>query len=148
MINYLEKGRGLHKAIAEAGQSLYRIDSNWVSSDDVAVQAIIDTFDPLPKAKAAAIAEIAQFASALIDKNVNPIKARRIQADATLASSKKANGKPLSAAGVGMLNRFETVMVYPQAIFAQYDIEEARIIAETNWQSMDEAGAKARLEAI
>lgn len=148
MINYVEKGRGLHKAITDAGQWLYRLDGNWVSSDDVAVQAIIDTFDPLPDAKAAAIKEIGQYASDLIDKNVNHIKAKRIQADATYASSKKSNGKPLSTAEVAMLNRFDAAMVYQQSIFAQYDIEEARIIAETNWQSMDEAGAKARLEAI
>ena len=46
MINYTEKGIGLHKAIQEAGHSLSQVDGEWVSSDDDAVQAIIDSFDP------------------------------------------------------------------------------------------------------
>ena len=53
MIAYTEKGPGLHSAIAAAGHWLAEQDGVWVSSDDVAVQAIIDSFDPLPEAKAA-----------------------------------------------------------------------------------------------
>lgn len=53
MIAYAEKGRGLHDAIAAAGHWLIEQDGVWVSSDDQAVQAIIDSFDPLPEAKAA-----------------------------------------------------------------------------------------------
>lgn len=155
MIEYVEKGGKLHTVIGNAGYRLkdntndeaFDLIGNQSAAIDSAVQAIINNYDPLPDAKASAITEIAQYASDLIDNSINPIKAKRIQADATLASSKKANGKPLSTAEVGMLDRFETAMFYPQAIFAQYDIEEARIIAATDWQAMDETGAKARLEA-
>lgn len=45
MINYTEKGEGLHRAIADAGHWLYRKDGVWLASDDAAVQAIIDGFD-------------------------------------------------------------------------------------------------------
>lgn len=45
MINYTEKGIGLHDAVAAAGHWLAQVDGVWVSSDDVAVQAIIDAFD-------------------------------------------------------------------------------------------------------
>lgn len=44
MILYIEKGIGMHDAIREAGFSLYEKDGVWVSSDDVAVQAIIDAY--------------------------------------------------------------------------------------------------------
>ena len=53
MINYIEKGQGLHSAITEAGHWLMQVDGQWESSDDVAVQAIIDSYDPLPKVQQA-----------------------------------------------------------------------------------------------
>jgi hypothetical protein len=51
MINYVEKGEGLHNAIKSAGHSLRQEfpSGEWVSSDDVAVQAIIDSYDPFPE---------------------------------------------------------------------------------------------------
>lgn len=51
-INYIEKGSGLHAAISAAGHRLVQADGEWVSSDDAAVQAIIDAYDPLPEARA------------------------------------------------------------------------------------------------
>jgi hypothetical protein len=45
-INYIEKGFGLHEAIKEAGHTLVQRDGVWISSNDEAVQAIIDAFDP------------------------------------------------------------------------------------------------------
>ena len=47
-INYTEKGIGLHASIRDAGYSLENVDGVWVSSNDIAVQAIIDSFNPLP----------------------------------------------------------------------------------------------------
>lgn len=52
-ITYIEKGPGLHDAIAAAGHKLIEVDGVWVASDEAAVQAIIDSFDPLPAAKLA-----------------------------------------------------------------------------------------------
>ena len=49
MITYIEKGSGLHEAIAAAGFRLAEVDGNWEADDDKAVQAIIDAYaDPLP----------------------------------------------------------------------------------------------------
>jgi len=49
MIAYIEKGYGLHEAIAAAGLRLSQVDGVWEASDDKAVQAIIDAYaDPLP----------------------------------------------------------------------------------------------------
>ena len=51
-INYVEKGQGLHDAIATAGHWLKQQSNGiWVSSNDVAVQAIIDNY-PLDNCKA------------------------------------------------------------------------------------------------
>lgn len=62
-ITYTEKGIWLHEAINEAGHSLSQVDGVWQSSDDVAVQAIIDSFDPLPHAKAEKIKQIKEEAA-------------------------------------------------------------------------------------
>ena len=47
-INYIEKGKYLHQAIGEAGYTLIQIDGVLFSDNDDAVQAIIDSFNPLP----------------------------------------------------------------------------------------------------
>lgn len=52
MIRYTEKGRWLHDAIRRAGHRLWEENGEWKSTDDTAVQAIIDGFDPLPEYKA------------------------------------------------------------------------------------------------
>jgi len=44
MIDYIEKGAGLHRAVADAGHWLEQRDGVWISSDDTAVQAIIDGY--------------------------------------------------------------------------------------------------------
>lgn len=58
MINYVEKGRYMHRHIRAAGHTIVNENGFWVTSDDVAVQALIDTFDPLPDAKADAIERV------------------------------------------------------------------------------------------
>lgn len=57
-INYTEKGDGLHRAIAAAGHKLRQVNQVWRSSNDAAVQAIIDSYDPLPDYKSTKIAAI------------------------------------------------------------------------------------------
>ena len=44
MIAYTEKGEGLHRVISEAGYWLRQVDRVWTSSDDAAVQNIIDLY--------------------------------------------------------------------------------------------------------
>jgi hypothetical protein len=58
MITYIEKGIGLHTAIREAGYLLSQIDGIWQSSNDTAVQLIIDNYDPLILAKTNAIRRV------------------------------------------------------------------------------------------
>ena len=58
MINYTEKGAGLHEAVRKAGYSLREENGVWVSDNDSAVQAIIDAYDPIPLVKIAKWEEI------------------------------------------------------------------------------------------
>lgn len=49
MINYTEKGTGLHTAIVEAGLDLWEHDGVWVTSHDPeVVQAFVDAYQPDP----------------------------------------------------------------------------------------------------
>lgn len=59
MINYTEKGAGLHDAITAAGHVLREENGVWVSSDDAAVQAIIDAYDPVAVQREALRAAVA-----------------------------------------------------------------------------------------
>jgi hypothetical protein len=52
MISYNEKGSGLHEAIRKAGHWLREENGVWISSNDTAVQAIIDGYDPLVNMRA------------------------------------------------------------------------------------------------
>lgn len=58
MIEYIEKGQGLHSAIKKAGHHLYQENGIWKSTNDVEVQKIIDSYDPLPELRQAKWKEI------------------------------------------------------------------------------------------
>jgi len=64
MINYTNKGIWLHNAIGNAGYRIINRDGIWITSNDAAVQAIIDSFDPLPYAKAEATEAIKEASAA------------------------------------------------------------------------------------
>ena len=62
MINYIEKGIGLHDAVAAAGlRGIVHRDNVAEAIDpaeETAIQAIIDSYDPLPYAKREKIKEL------------------------------------------------------------------------------------------
>lgn len=68
-ITYTEKGYGLHEAIQGAGHWLAEHDGTWISSDDVAVQAIIDGYT-LDQAKEGMREQIEAYAKVLRDSVV------------------------------------------------------------------------------
>jgi len=70
MISYIEKGIGLHEEIARQGHRLENRDGTWISDNDAAVQAIIDSYDPLPYEK--------QQAHSAIDEAAGRARARYI----------------------------------------------------------------------
>ena len=78
MINYIEKGIGLHDALQAAGIKLVERDGVWISSDDVGAQAIIDSFDPVPyeqeMAKARLVIQFDEATKALQDSFPEAVK--------------------------------------------------------------------------
>lgn len=67
MINYIEKGEGLHAAIVAAGHTLYERDGTWITDDPVAVQRIIDEYRPdVPSAVTARQARLALLGAGLL----------------------------------------------------------------------------------
>ena len=67
MIQYTEKGAGLHERIARAGHSLRQQDGQWIASDTAAVQAIIDAYS-VADAAAYRSAEVERIAKAKRDQ--------------------------------------------------------------------------------
>ena len=74
MINYTEKGASLHSKITRLGKLLSEENGVWVSSDDVAVQSIIDGYT-LAESQAYKCAEVSDKAKQLRDKAVRSISA-------------------------------------------------------------------------
>ena len=64
VIQYVEKGAGLHDRVAAAGYRLWQRDGVWVADDDAAVQGIIDGYT-LDDCRAEVIARIDSHAAAL-----------------------------------------------------------------------------------
>lgn len=83
MINYIEKGPGLHEAIAAAGYSLYELNGSWVCSNEAAVQKIIDEYDPRPEL----VEKIKQAATQAIDTAYPLYKQLNLQADNSYAQN-------------------------------------------------------------
>jgi len=123
MINYIEKGIYLHDYISELGYSLIENDGVWESSDDIAVQNIIDTFDPLPYAIAEA-KNIIKDASAK-----HRLKFVTAAAGKDAEYTYKANEADLYIAdgtiGVFMQGRIDATQETPAAIAASWAAKSA-----------------------
>lgn len=167
MINYTEKGRWLHKSIAAAGHNLIQRDGVWVSDDDIAVQSIIDTFDPLPFAKSDALSRVKQaaadkyaiYASSAPGKDA--VYATK-QAEAVAHYNGGANDGPVGAymqARINLTGETATAIsaewraksaawnALAAAIDAIQDHYSAQINAATDWTAVD-AIASAAVSAI
>jgi hypothetical protein len=70
MINYTEKGTGLHDAISRAGHWLEQRDGAWIADDEAAVQEIIDAYT-LDDARAARCAEVIAKATDLFNQAIS-----------------------------------------------------------------------------
>jgi hypothetical protein len=70
MITYIEKGIWMHDAVRAAGFRLWNDNGVWQSDNDTAVQAIINSFNPLSFAQQEAIASINAAVQAKLAKVV------------------------------------------------------------------------------
>lgn len=103
-IQYTERGPGLHTAIAAAGHSLRQVDGVWVSSDDAAVQAIIDAY-PLGACQAEIVAAIDAHAAALRDQvvaGISPAEMASWGIKRAEAQAYHASGNPDDAPMLGI----------------------------------------------
>jgi len=133
MINYIEYGIRFHDFIKESGHSLIQKDGEWISSDDVAVQALIDNYDPLSEAKTDAKQRVTLHASQLVADIypfINPEKEEAVglyhfTTDLYL-SIKSASRNALS----GRLLEFK-------GIYDTAQVKIAEVNAMTDWQLVD-----------
>lgn len=94
MINYTEKGIGLHERIAAAGHRLEQVDNAWAADDEAAVQAIIDAY-PLSATQDEVCQRIEDYAAALRGKFVAGIS----PAEMSSWSIKRAEAQAYAATG-------------------------------------------------
>lgn len=121
MINYIEKGNGLHESLIAAGVSLEDKNGTWVSNNEALAQSIIDSYDPLPYERTQTKSRIIKEASkrvAEIYPFINPEKEEAIGLyefaidlyQATIAAARE----PLS----GRLLQFKVIHDKAQAAIA------------------------------
>jgi hypothetical protein len=138
MITYTEKGAGLHEAISRAGHWLMQKDGVWVSSNDTAVQAIIDGYS-VQDAKTYAITEVLKKAKGLRDAVVASVSVGEMASwsiKAAEAAKYRATG---DAAQCPMLNIEATARnITLEALVTKVEGNSARLSAiEANIGGVD-----------
>jgi Concanavalin A-like lectin/glucanases superfamily/Pectinesterase len=92
MINYTEKGYGMHQAVEAAGYILYQLDGVWYSDDDVAVQAIIDAYVENPAIEEEIATEGSAVLSPVLSAQLSQHPARLLEVDCSRIDDYEANG--------------------------------------------------------
>lgn len=98
-ITYTEKGAGLHQVIVAAGHGLREENGKWVSSNDAAVQALIDSYS-LADAQDYVCAQISNRARDLRDKKLkgySPFEVAAWSIKSAEAMKAAESGKALDA---------------------------------------------------
>lgn len=152
MITYTEKGNGLHTEIRAAGHWLEQRDGVWVSSDDAAVQAIIDGYT-LSQAKAEKRREVSALARTKYDAVTAGISAAEMAGWPILLSEAvayRAGSTTHPALDAEASIRGITLEALVQKIennAAQFQAARAAI-AGTDGKKRDEIDALASFEAV
>lgn len=128
MINYLEKGHGLHEAIAAAGHRLVQRDGVWIADDEAAVQAIIDAY-PASSTAAPVIVEIKTRAREIILGLYPDWKQANMTARSVELTEKLASGVALTAGEQVELDAMKGVWAWIKTIRQASDEREAAINA-------------------
>jgi hypothetical protein len=153
MINYVEKGTELHQAIRQVGYWLKEENGIWISSDDVAVQQIIDSFNPIPSRQDAKWEEIKterdrrQVLGVVIGtKKFHSDPASRIQQLGLVLMGanipvnlqwKTMDGSFVSMTPTLAEQIFSATASSDQAIFAAAEVHKANMMASANPQTYD-----------
>ena len=70
MINYIEKGLGLHKELEKDGIYVWHVNGVAYSNNDTEAQIIIDAYDPLPIQKTEKKAELVRDSEDLLNQAI------------------------------------------------------------------------------
>ena len=150
MINYIEKGHWLHTEVWSQGYNFSQKGKVWVSSNDTAVQVIIDAFDPLPHAQSAAIdlvkeasaskrlEYVTQAAGKDAEYKTKEAEAKQFDSDATVGVFMQARINLTSESASTVATEWNAKSVAWQSIGAQIaaleDKASADINAELDWE--------------
>jgi hypothetical protein len=151
MITYIEKGYGLQLAITQAGHWLHRENGVWVSDNDVAVQAIINGYNPLPYEQQVAISQInaavqaklAKVVSAYPDLEVSTWPQQMAEAEAFTANASAstpmlsaiaaASGQTVASLASTVLGKAAAYTVASGTPVGQRQLYTAQVMAATDW---------------
>ena len=154
MITYIDKGVGMQKAIHQAGYYLMNKNGVWVSSNDVAVQAIINTYNPLPYEQQVAITKINAAIQAQLAKIVAGYPGHEVStwpqqvsesvaytanpASPTpmLSSIAVASGQPVSAIASNVLSKAAAYAALSGSLVGMRITLSATIYAATDWKTI------------
>lgn len=134
-IRYIEKGPGLHHEIGRQEYNLERRDGVWVSDNDAAVQAIIDSYDPLPPYRAEKIEEIKKEANRRILQIAPEWKQRNILARMTELVDARS-GRALTDSEQTEMDSAKSLWADIQNVRQASDDIEAEIVAMTDWTAV------------
>lgn len=154
MINWIEKGYGLIEEIKAQGHTIKMVNNEWVTSNDEAVQAIIDSYDPLPRAKQEArqrIIKQCQDAAAVMENAYPEIEKRtftRQEAEARAYVADNSAATPIlsaiaSARGLTVGELANRVIAHSDlftaqaaALIALRQAKEDQIDNSTDWREV------------
>ena len=128
MIQYIEKGAGLHEAIAAAGHRLQQRDGVWIADDEAAVQTIIDSY-PASATAAPVIAEIKMHAREIILARYPEWKQANMTARSVELTEKLASGTALTVDEQGEIAAMKNVWAWIKTIRTASNEREAAINA-------------------
>ncbi len=126
MIAYIEKGCGLHEAVASAGHWLRKVDGQWVASDEAAVQAIIDAY-PASSTAAPVIVEIKMRAREIILARYPEWKQANMTARSVELTEKLATGIALTDTEQAELAAMKAVWSWIKTVRTASDTHEAAL---------------------
>jgi hypothetical protein len=151
MITYTEKGYGLQLAVTQAGHWLHRENGVWVSDNDVAVQAIINGYNPLPYAQQYAISQInaavqaklAKVVAAYPDLEISTWWRQVAEAEAfsanpaatttTLSTIASISNQTVATLAASVLAKAAAYSVASGTPVGQRQLYTAQVMAATDW---------------
>jgi len=140
MINYIEKGVGLHNKIASLGYTLTQLDAIWVSSNDAEVQVIIDEYT-LDEVREETLNEVRSYVSELIYSRLSLETQLNIASRSTVQSI-------LGFFNLGDAAYDSQQLAWKELVLATYNTVKTNINNKTNIQDVLTYPWRAELDLV